>query len=80
MHDSVLERPTHDRMVSKPSAKRVDRVVTYWRCDLLLAYKSCQKRRHSHIYVGDIAKDLAMRKQEVGTPQELVSGHESATF
>ena len=60
--------------------KRVDQVVKYWRYSLSLAYKDCKRCMHSQIYVGDVAKDLAMREQKVGIPQELANGHESAAI
>ena len=41
-------------------------MVIDWRCDLSLAYKGCERSGHSHICVGDVAKDLAMWEQDVG--------------
>ena len=51
-----------NNLVLNPSCQRVDWVVTHWRCDFLLAYKGYKRSKHSQIYVGDIAKDLAMRE------------------
>ena len=58
----------------------VDQVVALGRYGFLLAYKGCKSSRHSQICVIDIAKDLAMKEQEVGASQKLVNGHESETF
>ena len=72
----VLEGLTNDSLVLEPGCRKVLQVVTHWRCGLLLAYKGCERSGHSQIYVGDIAKDLAMWEQDVRMAYELDNGCE----